>query len=717
MKLLWKLSTFAIILGVLFSLLSFSSPLSAADDGQGNLPSERLIVKFKPGTSSSDIAEVHKRVGANVEATISQIGVQVVTIPGGQRASKIASYSMQREVSYVEVDSVAQAADVPNDTYFNLQWGLTKVKAPQAWDITKGSGGVVIAILDSGIDVNHPDLAGKIVSSVNFTDSTTPYANGQSHGTHVAGIAAAITNNGIGVAGLGRNCSLMNVKVLGDNGYGYYSWIAQGIIWAADHGAEVINLSLGGSSASSTLENAVNYAWGKGVLVVAAAGNNGSTSAFYPAYYTNCIAVGATDSNDALATWSNHGSWVDVAAPGVSIYSCMPDNQYDYKSGTSMASPYVAGLGGLVFSVANDANGDGKLNDEVRSAIEASCDNVSVDVAYGRINAYRAVQMDSSPPTPTPTPTPTPVPTPTPTPTPTPRPTPTPVPTATPTPTPTTTPTPTPVPTATPTPTPVPTPTPTPTPRPTATPTPTPRPTATPTPTPVPTPTPIPTLVPTATPTPTPRPTATPTPTPVPTATPTPTPVPTIMVNMDAPDFAAEDSVFIVRVNVTGVIGFYSADYEIVFNPSVFEVGNVTNGQIDSTLIPVDTWQVVTPGVIRVVQNAEELHGVSGSGYIVELHFHVIGLNGNSSEIDFSNGIFNDVNANQMPATWTGKASIEVYESGDANNDGSVNSLDILKLERIIMGLDNLTPGADANGDGNVNALDITKVEMVIMGK
>ena len=188
------------------------------------------------------------------------------------------------------------------------------------------------------------------------------------------------------------------------------------------------------------------------------------------------------------------------------------------------------------------------------------------------------------------------------------------------------------------------------------------------------------------------------------------------MVNMDAPDFVAEDSVFIARVDVTGVTGFYSADYDIVFNPSVFEVGNVTSGQIDGNLIPVDTWQVITPGVIRVVQNAEELYGVSGSGYIAELHFHVIGSDSSSSEIDFSDGVFNDINANQIPATWTGKAGIGVYESGDANDDGSVNSLDITKLQRIILGLDNRTPGADANDDGNVNAIDITKIELLIMG-
>jgi thermitase len=486
MKLLWRLSTFAIVLGFLFSLIAFV-PFVSADDGQnGTPPPERLLVQFQPGTSLNDMAQVHKREGAKVETTLSQIGVQVVTIPQGQKGSKMASYRTQKEVRYVEVDSVAQAVDVPNDPSFNVQWDMTKVQASQAWGITKGSQNVIIAILDTGIDVNHPDLAGKVVSSINFTDSSTAYANGQSHATHVAGIAAAATNNGVGIAGLGRNSSLMNVKVLGDNGYGYYSWIAQGIIWAADHGADVINLSLGGSSASPTLQNAVNYAWNKGVVVVAAAGNNGSTVPFYPAAYTNCISVAATDYNDALASWSNHGSWVDVAAPGVSIYSCIPGSQYGYMSGTSMASPHVAGLCGLVFSVASDTNGNGRINDEVKSAVEASCNKVGIDVVSGRINAYRAVQLASTTSIPVSTATPTPTPAPTATPTPTP------VPTATPTPTPvpTVTPTPTPVPTATPTPTPVPTATPTPTPVPTVTPTPTPVPTPTPTPKPTPTPAP-----------------------------------------------------------------------------------------------------------------------------------------------------------------------------------------------------------------------------------
>ena len=394
----WRLS-FATAVACLLLIMPISIlPASAQDGSIGNQDSklDRLLVKFKPGTSSIAMDDVNKRVGGNVESVITKIGAHLVTVPRGQGAAKMAAYRLQRQVEYVEMDRIAQTVDFPGDPYFSNQWGMTKIQAPQAWDITKGSPAVRIAILDTGIDIDHPDLAGKIVSSVNFGNSTT-VDDLYGHGTHVAGIAAAITANGVGVAGLGRDCSLMNVKVMNDDGEGYYSSIVEGIIWAADNGADVINMSIGGTDTSLTLEDAVNYAWNKGVVVVAAAGNNHSTAPFYPAYYTNAMAVGATDVNDAMPSWSNRGSWVDVAAPGDDIYSCMPDAQYGYKDGTSMASPHVAGLAALVFSVANDTNGDGKINDEVRAAIQASCDKVSIDVAYGRINAYKAVKTSSAP--------------------------------------------------------------------------------------------------------------------------------------------------------------------------------------------------------------------------------------------------------------------------------------------------------------------------------
>jgi len=376
MNRMWKLLTIVMVLGLLVSIVGFASPLSTVDAKDNNSAADsaadRLLVKFEPGMSGNDKAQVHSQVGGKVESVIPGIGIHVVTVPRGQGATKSAAYRLNKGVRHVEIDTIVQVLDIPNDQYFTEQWGMTKVQAPQAWDITEGSPGISIAILDTGIDMDHPDLADKIVSDVNFTDSPTSDYNGHKHGTHVAGIAAAIGGNGIGVAGLGYDCSLMNVKVLGDDGFGYASWVAQGIIWAADNGADVINLSLGDTSPSVAMEDAVDYAWTKGVVVVAGAGNSGGTAPFYPAYYENCIAVGATDANDQLAYFSNHGTWVDVAAPGVAIYSTLPDGEYNAASGTSMASPHVAGLAGLLFSTTTDSNGNDRLNDDVRYMIEAS---------------------------------------------------------------------------------------------------------------------------------------------------------------------------------------------------------------------------------------------------------------------------------------------------------------------------------------------------------
>jgi len=335
--------------------------------------------------------KVHQQVGCQVEDFIPQLGAQVVTVPDEQKLFKSWAYRFHEQVSYVESDYVAQIIAAPDDPYFDKQWGMIKVQAPEAWNIAKGNADIRIAILDTGIDSSHPDLASKIVSQQNFSSSGT-VEDRHGHGTHCAGIAAAITDNEIGVAGLGYDSSLMNVKTLADSGSGYYSWVAQGIIWATDHGANVISMSLGGRSASSTIRDAIDYAWGHGVMVVAAAGNNGNSSPVYPAYYTNCIAVAATDANDNLAPWSTRGDWVDVAAPGVNIYSTYPNNGYKYLSGTSLACPHVAGLAALVFSVASDTNNNAYLNDEVRYRIEATCDNIaSNEIAGGRINAYKAL--------------------------------------------------------------------------------------------------------------------------------------------------------------------------------------------------------------------------------------------------------------------------------------------------------------------------------------
>lgn len=383
-----------LLIGVLLSGVTGGVALAQpGDKGQGHAP-DQILVKFLAGTPEKVKSDVHGRQGGMVVDVISGIDVQVVKIPENKVGEKVRAYKGEAAVEFAEPDYVAEAVLTPSDPHFGTQWGMVKIQAPEAWNITQGSSAIKIAILDTGIDQNHEDLAAKIVANKNFTTSRS-VDDKYGHGTHVAGIAAAITNNGKGVAGVGFTSSLMNGKVLGDTGSGYYSWIANGVIWAADNGAKVINMSLGGGSSSSTLENAVDYAWNKGVVLVAAAGNSNTDTFFYPAAYGNCTAVAATDQNDAKASFSNYGAWVDIAAPGVSIYSTMPNHKnrigilnYGSLSGTSMAAPHVAGVAALVFAAKT-----GWTNGEVRTRVEASVDpTTGFSTTIGRVNAYKAVQ-------------------------------------------------------------------------------------------------------------------------------------------------------------------------------------------------------------------------------------------------------------------------------------------------------------------------------------
>ena len=277
-------------------------------------------------------------------------------------------------------DPSPQATYSLDDSYLSERWGVSKIEAPQAWQITRGGQSIIVAVLDTGIDSDNQDLADRVVAEVNFTDS--PTSNDlYGHGTHMAGTIAAIA----------PECRLMNVKVANDAGRCEPSVVAKGITWAVDHGAKVINMSLS-MKASPNLEEAVNYAWSQGAIIIAAAGNKGGSEPSYPAYYAHCLAVAGTNTNNSLALLSSHGDWVDVAAPGFNIYSELPQNQYGYKTGTSAAGAHVSGIAALVFSVAEDSNGNGAVNDDVRWAIENSCVPIpGVDVEKGLVNAFQAV--------------------------------------------------------------------------------------------------------------------------------------------------------------------------------------------------------------------------------------------------------------------------------------------------------------------------------------
>jgi PKD repeat protein len=307
------------------------------------------------------------------------------------------------EVEYAEPKSLHKLFLTPNDQNYNNtnQWNLFKINAAQAWDISTGSTSIIVAVTDNAIYTSHPDLIGKLVSGwdvANNDNNPNPAGgNDGSHGTHVAGIVGANTNNSIGVASIGYNTSVMPVKI-GSDSDGSLIAGYEGIIWAANNGADVINMSWGGGSYSSYGQNVINNAYNQGCIIVAAAGNDGVETVFYPAGYNNVIAVASTNSNDAKSSFSQYGNWITVSAPGSNILSTVPNTSYQNKSGTSMASPLVAGLVGLMKSV-NPALPQADLI----NCLTSTCDNINAanpgyigKLGAGRINAYAAMQCMQS---------------------------------------------------------------------------------------------------------------------------------------------------------------------------------------------------------------------------------------------------------------------------------------------------------------------------------
>lgn len=300
------------------------------------------------------------------------------------------------ESSELENDTASTQLSFPSDPYFDRQWALGSINLPQAWLVTEGSDDVLVAILDTGVDRDHEDLAGKVVAEVNFSHSRrTDDVYG--HGTHIAGIVAASTNNGIGICGVAPGCYIMNVKVADDRGKCGAGEIADGIVWAVDEGARILNISLRLSEPSEELEDAIDYAWNHGAVIIAAAGNGGGSAPQYPAYYDRCIAVTGVKEDGSRAPLASYGDWVDVAAPGYQIYSTLPGDEYGYKTGTSQAVAYVTGLASLLYSIAVDSDGDGRVNDEVRAAIESSCQQLERSgMGHGLVDSERAMEQMKS---------------------------------------------------------------------------------------------------------------------------------------------------------------------------------------------------------------------------------------------------------------------------------------------------------------------------------
>lgn len=379
-------------------------------------PQNRIIVKYKEKSDELKKASIRSRTGGKLIKRIENKLIEVIRVEEKNLNNVIATLSNEVDVERVEVDRIVKLVYLPNDPLRGELWGLQLIGAQQAWDKSQGSAQIKVAVLDDGIDAEHEDLKGKVVASVTISeDPDIGY-----HGTHVAGIIAAVTDNLTGVPALGFKSSLMSAKVFPKDGHAYTADVVAGVYWAADQGAKVINMSYGSYEGSVIERDAVNYAWSKGAVLVAAAGNEESRFRLYPAGYEKVIAVAATDRSDQKAYFSNYDKdWVDVAAPGVDILSTIPGQfgaLYENMSGTSMATPHVAGLAALLF-----AQHPEWTNVQVREAIEKTADLLAGSRqywAYGRINAQKALNFSVPNPTATPTGTVTVTPTPTITPTP-----------------------------------------------------------------------------------------------------------------------------------------------------------------------------------------------------------------------------------------------------------------------------------------------------------
>ncbi|ARI76449.1 S8 family peptidase [Halobacillus mangrovi] len=353
---------------------------------KGQYVKGEVVVKFKEGKSLKS-NQLESFGAKTIDQEVAE-DKNVKVLKVGNVEAVVKALNNNPNVEYAEPNYIFEATWTPNDTYYSgYQYGPQNTDTEAAWNVTRGSNSQEIAVIDTGVDYNHPDLDGKTIKGYDFVDNDNDPMDLNNHGTHVAGTAAAETNNARGVAGMAPNTNILAVRALDASGSGSLNDIADAIRYSADAGAEVINLSLGCNCDTQTLENAVNYAWSKGSVIIAAAGNDGVSTTFEPASYTNVIAVGAVDQYNRKASFSNYGTWVDVTAPGVSIASTTPNNGYMYMSGTSMASPHVAGLAGLLAS-------QGRSNSNIRAAIEQTADSISGTGYYfehGLINSYDAV--------------------------------------------------------------------------------------------------------------------------------------------------------------------------------------------------------------------------------------------------------------------------------------------------------------------------------------
>lgn len=448
---------YALSAAVVGTLMFGVHPLAQTGQGERYVSGE-ILVKFAPGSSANAKTVGNRVAGGTALAEIARTGVQRTMVTPGTEMAAIARYRLNPNVLSAETNHIRSIPTplahapgsevVPGDYYFDEQWSLNNtgqmfycfpwiggedlcfyvgtpdadIDAPEAWALSTGSSSTLVAVLDSGIDYNHPDLAANYAGGYDFANSDADPMDDHGHGTHVSGTIAASMGNltgdpaaAEGVVGVAPNARILAYKVCIADGTCTDFAIQQGIAQAIADGAKVINMSLGDPVYSQTLDDAVQDAWNAGLVIVGGAGNDGTTDLFYPAALDNVVSVGAFDEDHLRASFSNYGNWVDISAPGNVVMSTYPLSScavaavpgdtgcYTWLSGTSMATPHVSGAAALVWSLSGVTTNSQVVDILLNSADGAGAGTTRLDswTIHGGLNLHDAIEYALAPSAPT----------------------------------------------------------------------------------------------------------------------------------------------------------------------------------------------------------------------------------------------------------------------------------------------------------------------------